>query len=155
HKLTMTPLKPLRSAPSDLKSLNPAFVRFTSGTTATAKGVVLSHQTIAERIDAANEALRLTADDRIVWLLSMAYHFTVSIVSYLSIGAAIILPKRNLADSVLDSIKRYQGTVLYGSPQHYAWLAYYPTASSIASLRLAISTTAPLDCFTASAFQKI
>jgi long-chain acyl-CoA synthetase len=144
---------PQRLPPPDLASINAAFVRFTSGTTAKAKGVVLSHQTIHERIQAANEVLRLGPEDRVVWLLSMAYHFAVSIVSYLSFGATIILPSNNFADTILRAARRHGGTVVYGSPAHYAWLAAAPTASPWPELRLPISTTASLDRTTAEAFR--
>src|SRR5205085_1206867 len=80
-----------RRHPPGFAAIDGAFIRFTSGTTAAAKGVVLSHETIYERICAANEVLRFGPGDRVVWLLSMAYHFAVSIVSYLSFGAAVVL----------------------------------------------------------------
>jgi long-chain acyl-CoA synthetase len=144
---------PLRTPPAELASVNAAFVRFTSGTTATAKGVVLSHETIYERIRAANEVLRLGPKDRIVWLLSMAYHFAVSIVSYLSSGAGIILPPNHFADTIVDAARRHGGTVIYGSPAHYSWLAAASTAGPWSQLRLPISTTAPLDRATAEAFR--
>ena len=53
------------TAPPQLESVNAAFIRFTSGTTGNAKGVVLSHESIDERINAANEVLRISKDDRI------------------------------------------------------------------------------------------
>jgi long-chain acyl-CoA synthetase len=147
------PVTPLRARPPELSSVNAAFVRFTSGTTAAAKGVVLSHETIHERIHGANEGLRLGPDDRVVWLLSMAYHFAVSIVSYLSFGAGIILSPNNFADTILGAARRHGGTVVYGSPAHYAWLAAAPTAKPWPELRLPISTTASLDRATAEAFR--
>src|SRR6266498_3769867 len=39
--------------------INPAFIRFSSGTTGTSKGVVLSHEAIIERTDAADKGLRI------------------------------------------------------------------------------------------------
>jgi long-chain acyl-CoA synthetase len=147
------PVTPLRSRPPELASVNAAFVRFTSGTTAAAKGVVLSHETIHERIHAANEGLQLGPSDRVVWLLSMAYHFAVSIVSYLSFGAGIILSPNNFAATILDAARRHGGTVVYGSPAHYAWLAAAPAAAPWPELRLPISTTAALDRATAEAFR--
>ncbi len=41
-----------------LEALNPAFIRFSSGTTGTSKGIVISHETLLGRITAANEGLR-------------------------------------------------------------------------------------------------
>jgi long-chain acyl-CoA synthetase len=142
--LAVYPVRRLREPPPGFAALNPAFVRFTSGTTAAAKGVVLSHETIRDRVRAANEVLRVGPDDRVVWLLSMAYHFAVTVVGYLSHGAAVMLPANNFADAILAAARRHRGTLIYGSPAHYGWLAAAPAAGPLPELRLAVSTTAPL-----------
>jgi acyl-CoA synthetase (AMP-forming)/AMP-acid ligase II len=49
-----------------------AFVRFTSGTTGAAKGVVLTHRGVLERTRVANSGLGLTCEDRVLWVLPMA-----------------------------------------------------------------------------------
>ena len=141
-------LMPTRSPcgrPPGFDGLQAAFVRFTSGTTGNSKGVVLSHRTIADRIQAANEALRIGPADRVLWLLPMAYHFAVSIVSYLTFGATIVLPANHFAAAVVTACRQHRATLIYASPTHWAWLADYPQASPLASLRLAISTTSALD----------
>src|SRR5262245_16787745 len=69
------PVTALREHPDGFRPLSSAFIRFTSGTTGTAKGVVLSHETIRDRIAAANDVLRIGPADRVLWLLSMSYHF--------------------------------------------------------------------------------
>lgn len=143
----------LRDAPGPLARMNPAFIRFTSGTTADSKGVVLSHETIYDRIQAANPTIGAGPEDRIVWVLSMAYHFAVSIVSYLSFGATILLPANLFASAILAVAREHRATMIYASPTHYQWLADCDEAGRIASMRLAISTTAPLDSATAVNFQ--
>ena len=80
-----------------------AFVRFTSGTTGAAKGVVLTHRGVLERTRAANSGLGLTCEDRILWVLPMAYHFYVSIILYLEAGATVIVGPDYLAESILDA----------------------------------------------------
>jgi long-chain acyl-CoA synthetase len=132
--------------------VNAAFIRFTSGTTGQSKGVVLSHETIAERIHAANDVLRIGPDDRVIWLLSMSYHFTVSIVAYLSFGATIVLPANNLAAAVVEAAEANAATMLYGSPTHCALLADYPAGKPLPSLRIAISTTTAIDAAVAARF---
>jgi long-chain acyl-CoA synthetase len=144
---------PGRDDPPGFRAVNSAFIRFTSGTTGAFKGVVLSHQTIRDRIDAANDALHIGPDDRVVWLLSMSYHFAVSIVSYLSFGAAVVLPANHLAATVIGAINKHQGTLIYGSPLHYDWLANSELDQGLPTLRLAISTAAPLNVETAARFQ--
>jgi long-chain acyl-CoA synthetase len=143
-----------REHPAGFGGINSAFIRFTSGTTGACKGVVLSHETIHERIHVANEVLRIGPDDRVLWVLSMAYHFAVSIVSYLSFGAAVVLPCNHFAAAVLDAARRHRATLLYGSPAHYAWLAGCDRGAALPSLRLALSTTAGLDPATAGRFRE-
>jgi long-chain acyl-CoA synthetase len=77
-----------------------AFVRFTSGTTGAAKGVVLTHRDVLERTHAANAGLGLTCEDKILWVLPMAYHFYVSIILYLEIGSTVIVSADYLAGSL-------------------------------------------------------
>ena len=140
--------------PPGFRDVNAAFIRFTSGTTGASKGVVLSHETIHERIEAANDVLHIGCDDRIVWLLSMSYHFAVSIVAYLSFGATIILVPNNFAHALVGAASKYRATMIYGSPAHYAWMANYEQGSPLADLRLAVSTTTALDFATAAKFRE-
>lgn len=95
-----------------------AFVRFTSGTTGTAKGVVLTHRDVLERTSAANSGLGLTCEDRVLWVLPMAYHFYVSIILYLEAGATVIVSADYLAGSLLDTAAQHQATFLYITPMH-------------------------------------
>ena len=136
----------------EFRALDPAYLRFTSGTTSARKGVVLSHTRIAERLEAANAALAIGPDDRILWLLPMAHHFVVSILLYLRYGAAIVLPASSLARPVLEFAARERATVSYASPFHYSLLA--KDASGIAlALRLAISTAEGLRAEIAEGFR--
>ena len=139
------PLRSDRQHPAGFEAINAAFIRFTSGTTGASKGVVLSHESIHERICAANEVLDIRPRDRVLWVLSMSYHFTVSIVGYLARGAAVVLPANHFAAAMVDAIVDSKATVLYASPMHYALLADFPQATLLPSLRLAISTTSALD----------
>jgi long-chain acyl-CoA synthetase len=148
----MLPLRSPREHPCGFDRVDAAFIRFTSGTTGSSKGVVLSHQTIAERIAAANQVLDITPRDRILWVLSMSYHFTVSIVGYLSLGATILLPANHFAAAIFECIRRHQATLLYASPLHLALLADSREAPRLESLRLAISTTSSLESAVARRF---
>jgi long-chain acyl-CoA synthetase len=154
ESLSLYSIRRLREPPPGFVALNPAFVRFTSGTTAAAKGVVLSHETIRDRVQAANAVLRIGPEDRVVWLLSMAYHFAVTVAGYLSHGAALVLPGNNFAGAVLSAARDHRGTLMYGSPAHYARLAAAPDAGPLPDLRLAVSTTAPLTRETGNRFRE-
>ncbi|MCU0750282.1 MAG: acyl--CoA ligase [Akkermansiaceae bacterium] len=134
--------------------LDPAFIRFSSGTTGRSKGVVLSHVKLEERIAAANAALHIGPGDRVLWMLPMAHHFAVSIILYLYHGACTVIGTSHLATEVLATAERTKATVIYGSPFHYSLLAADKSGFSWPSLRLAVSTAAPLTASVAAAFQK-
>jgi acyl-CoA synthetase (AMP-forming)/AMP-acid ligase II len=132
------------AGPAALSTLNPAFIRFTSGTTAHSKGVVLSHEATLSRVDAAGHVLRFTEDDRILWVLPLAYHFAVTIVAYVRAGCHVLLCQDALPDSVFEAIQRLQATVFYASPLHFERLANVRPSERLGSLRLALSTSAPI-----------
>lgn len=150
-------VRPVRSPlvhPAGFLDVDAAFIRFTSGTTATAKGVVLSHATVHDRIHAANDALAINAADTVIWLLSMSYHFTVSIVSYLTFGATIILCSDHFGETIVEEAAANGATLIYGSPQHYSYMLADKTATRLADLRLAISTASSLKSEIATGFFK-
>lgn len=140
--------------PAEFDGIPAAFIRFTSGTTGDSKGVVLSHPTVYDRIHAANEALEIGPEDRVVWLLSMAYHFTVSIVSYLTFGATIVLPANAFAAAIVAAAQRHRATLIYASAAHTALMADYEEGPRLSSLRRMISTTSSLDPDTARRFHR-
>ncbi|MGH8093660.1 MAG: class I adenylate-forming enzyme family protein [Chthoniobacterales bacterium] len=137
-----------------LAALNPALIRFSSGTTGRRKGVVLSHDTLFARVTAANTGLQIGPGDRVIWILPMAHHFAVSIILYLLHGATTVIELSHLGEDVFRALEEKQGTVLYASPFHYALLASYPEAHPVPSLRLAVSTAAALPPPTAAAFRE-
>ncbi len=122
-----------------------AFMRFTSGTTGLAKGVVISHQSVFERIQSANEVLQLGEKDRVLWVLPMAYHFVVSIVLYIHYGVGIVVSEDFLAENILDKIKKHDTTFLYASPMHIRLLSAYRGEKNLSNTRLVISTTAGIN----------
>ncbi len=139
---------------AQLSALNPAFIRFSSGTTGRSKGIVLSHESLLARVTAANRGLGITAADRVVWILPMAHHFAVSIMLYLLHGAATVIVTSHLAEDVLAAARAHGGTVLYGAPFHHALLAAEGSGLPWPTLRLAVSTAATLPAVTALAFEK-
>jgi len=131
-----------------------AFVRFTSGTTGQSKGVVLTHRDILERTRAANSGLGLTCEDRILWVLPMAYHFYVSIVLYLEVGATVIVNNDYLAENILDAAAKHQATFLYVTPMHIRLLTGEGTGRTLPpSIRRVMSVSSRLDPQAARDFQ--
>jgi long-chain acyl-CoA synthetase len=136
------------------QALNPAFIRFSSGTTGSSKGVVLSHETLLARITAANDGLRIGPRDRVLWMLPMAHHFAVSIVLYLHAGATTVLESSAMREDVLATAEKHGATVIYGSPFHFAMLAGDDGDFMWPTLRLAVATAAALPEATARAFDR-
>lgn len=139
---------------AEFAALDPAFIRFSSGTTGRSKGVVLSHTKLRERIVAANAALEIGPSDRVLWMLPMAHHFAVSIVLYLYHGACTVIGDSHLAREVLDLARMSRATVIYGAPFHHSLLAANQGGYMWPDLRLAISTAAPLPAQLAQDFKK-
>ena len=129
-----------------------AFVRFTSGTTGTSKGVVVGHASVLARTAAAQRSLGLGPDDTVVWVLPMAYHFIVSIVMYVRYGVCIAVCRDMLARTILDTTAEARGTLLYAAPTHYKMLAADASGALLPTLRRAISTSAGIPRDVAEAF---
>ncbi len=138
----------------DNHGLNIAFIRFTSGTTSARKGVVLCHETVRDRVTAANKSLRIGPEDTVMWCLPMSHHFLITIVLYLSQGATIVLFRHVLARAFLEAVNRWKATVLYAAPFHYALLARDGSDVGLSSVRLAVSTTCSLPQDVAEEFWK-
>ncbi|WP_411827556.1 class I adenylate-forming enzyme family protein [Luteolibacter sp. AS25] len=138
----------------DFNGLNPAFIRFSSGTTGTSKGVVISHESLFERILAANTGLNLSPGDRVLWTLPMAHHFAVTIILYLYHGVTTILETTHRPEELYRAARDSETNLLYGSPFHFAQLAQCTEAAPLPHLRMAISTAAALSQEVADAFKK-
>ena len=121
---------------------NPAFIRFSSGTTGTSKGVVLSHETIFARTDAADKGMQITSEDTVLWVLSMSYHFVVTILLFLRRGATIVLCSHRFPEALIEGIIVHRGTFIYASPFHYSLLSRTELlpGDSLRPVRMAISS---------------
>ncbi len=138
----VTPLK--LGKPADNHGLNIAFIRFTSGTTNARKGVVLTHETIRDRVLAANKGFQISESDTVIWCLPMAHHFLITIVLYIEVGATVVLARHVTAKPFIEATIKHRGTILYAAPFHFSLLARDNSGAQLDSVRLAVSTTCAL-----------
>jgi long-chain acyl-CoA synthetase len=145
-----------RIRPPGYDELGAAFIRFSSGTTSESKGIVLSHRAILERTEAANAGLRIATEDRVLWVLSMSFHFVVTILLFLRNGATIVLCGREFPSSLADGLALHEPTVLYASPFHFRVMTtsdmFGPGA--LGRVRLAVCTAASLPASGARDFHR-
>ncbi len=136
--------------------IGPAFIRFSSGTTGTSKGVLLSHKSIIERTNAANKGLKINSNDKIIWVLSMSFHFVVSILLFLRKGATIILCVEDFPNLLCSSLNSEKPTFIYASPFHYNIMAtsLFLSPTAFSKIRIAISTAIGLPEKIAEKFYK-
>jgi len=140
----------------EFESLNPAFIRFTSGTTGKSKGVVISHESILERTDAANQVLKISSQDVILWVLSMSCHFVVSILLFLRRGATLVLCEQSTPQGLATGLSQQDITFIYASPIYYQAMVssvnINPNACS--QVRMAVSTAVSLNGKVAKEFRE-
>jgi long-chain acyl-CoA synthetase len=136
--------------PKDYYALNPAFIRFSSGTTGVSKGVLLSHEAIIERTQAADRGLKIQSSDCIMWVFSMSFHFVVTIILFLRRRATIVLCGSDFPQSLVRGLTENQGTFLYASPFHYYIMNKNEVfkRNQLSNVRMAVSTAMrlPLGC---------
>nr|WP_254716830.1 non-ribosomal peptide synthetase [Actinomadura sp. WMMB 499] len=117
-----------------------AFVIFTSGTTGRPKGVILSHQGMANRLTWGAELLQLGPDDRALAKSSVGFiDAATELLTPLAAGATVVIANDQTAQDPLalaDIVQRHQVTHLLTVPSLADVLARVPNASdALRSLR--------------------
>lgn len=156
HSFAIQHLNKKLTEQNEFESLNPAFIRFTSGTTGKSKGVVISHESILERTDAANQVLKISSQDVILWVLSMSCHFVVSILLFLRRGATLVLCEQSMPQGLATGLSQQDITFIYASPIYYQAMVssvnINPNACS--QVRMAVSTAVSLNGKVAKEFRE-
>ena len=124
---------------------DPALLAFTSGTTGTPKGVVLSHGNLLASAEAVRIAWHWEPSDALILCLPLfhMHGLGVGVHGTLLTGAGMILQRNFDPEAVLAACDR--ATMFFGVPTMYARLAEAPGAERLGSLRLCVSGSAPLS----------
>jgi len=111
-----------------------AAIMFTSGSTGSPRGVMVSHRNIAANTESIVEYLSLTSIDRMMTVLPFHYCFGTSLLhTHLRVGGSLVLdPRFMFPEKVLENMLETGCTGFAGVPSHYQILL---RNSSIARMR--------------------
>ncbi len=137
--------------PAALDSASPAMLMYTSGTTGTPKGALLSHGNLVHAGQSVSAAHRFTPSDRVLSSLPL-YHVNgqcIATISPLVSGGSIVMPHRFSLSQWWSLVERYRPTWLNVVPTIIAYLLNGPDltpeqAAACRTVRFARSASAPL-----------
>lgn len=134
----------------DVAEHDDALMMYTSGTTGTPKGVVLTNRSVIAGGENVSHAHELTSADRVMAVLPL-FHINAQIVtatSPLVHGGSLVLPKRFSATSFWETVAEYRCTWVNVVPTIIAYLINGATPKEkgldIACVRFCRSASAPL-----------
>lgn len=128
---------PTARSPGAPEADAPALICYTSGTTARPKPVMHSHAGLTAAAEAYASVWRITADDRMLVCLPMAWVYglvTASVVTLVRGGTVVILPHFNPV-RVVETIERERVTVFPGVTTMFTKLVHYAAAGRDVDLR--------------------
>lgn len=132
-----------------------AALPYSSGTTGTPKGVMLTHRQIATNLAQLEPAVPTGPGDRILAVLPFfhIYGLTALMNAPLRQGAAVVVLPRFDLETFLAAIENHRITGLYVAPPIVLALAKHPAVAhyDLSSLKYIISAAAPLDANLAAA----
>ncbi len=131
-----------RAGPGD-----PALLPYTSGTTGTPKGALLSHGNLLASAEALVTAWRWTPEDRLILCLPLfhMHGLGVGLHGSLLAGASIVLQPSFDPEAVLAAAADSGATLFFGVPTMYSRLVEAPGADRLGHLRLCVSGSAPMS----------
>src|SRR5439155_18238457 len=119
-----------------------ALIQYTSGTTASPKGAMLTHGNLTANLAQMQQvpALAQAEDDVVLLVLPMfhIYGLNVGLNLTLRVGATGVLVERFDPLGALNLIRDHRVTILPGAPpMYYSWLELDPPREGFNSVRLA------------------
>ncbi len=126
-----------------------AVLPYSSGTTGTAKGVMLTHRNVVANVAQSQRAMDLGPDDRVIAVLPFFHIYGLTVLMNLALasGATVVpLPRFELA-TFLQTLQDQRITAAYVAPPIVVALAKHPMVDDydLSALRFVLSGAAPLD----------
>src|SRR5262245_55907865 len=133
---------------ANIKANHVTNLQYTSGTTGSPKGVLLTHRNLVNNASIIASGLKITEQDKICAPVPLYHCFgcvggtLISVVT----GAALILPSPTFDPiATMNAIQTEQATVIYGVPSMFISQLEHPKFSSVdlKSLRTGVMAGAP------------
>ncbi|MFE5259364.1 4-coumarate--CoA ligase family protein [Streptomyces coelicoflavus] len=147
------------TAPEPSVAIDPAedvaALPYSSGTTGTPKGVMLTHRQIATNLAQLEPSMPSAPGDRVLAVLPFfhIYGLTALMNAPLRLGATVVVLPRFDLEQFLAAIQNHRITSLYVAPPIVLALAKHPLVADydLSSLKYIVSAAAPLDARLAAA----
>ncbi len=138
-----------------------ALLQYTSGTSDSPRGVMLTHSNLVVNVTQTRHWLADARRGKETLLCVMPLAHSYGVTSGLNLAVALagtlaLLPTTRI-DQVMRAIKRYRPSLFPGVPALYVAIANYPRVRSygVASIRICVSGSAPLPVEAQEAFEKL
>jgi acyl-CoA synthetase (AMP-forming)/AMP-acid ligase II len=117
----LTSAAPAEETADSPLAADPLHMAFTSGTTAGAKAVLVTHQTALSTVINATPLLGLREDDLILSIPAFTHMFGMAVVHFaLNCGGALLLLPQFRPDIFAEMLDRKKPTFLFAAPAHVA-----------------------------------
>ncbi|WP_018333117.1 AMP-binding protein [Actinomycetospora chiangmaiensis] len=125
----------------------PALILYTSGTTGSPKGVLLSAHAMATGLDGLADAWAWTDADTLAHGLPLfhVHGLVLGVFGALRTGSRLVHTGRPTPENYAAAVARHGGSLLFGVPTVWSRIGNDPTsAAALADARLLVSGSAPL-----------
>jgi malonyl-CoA/methylmalonyl-CoA synthetase len=137
---------------------SPAAIVYTSGTTGTSKGAILTHNNLAANALNLVTCWQITSADRLLLVLPLfhVHGLANGLHCWLLSGCQMRLTERFDQRTIIDTFRDFQPTLFFGVPTIYVRLLDWPTETARElgeGMRLFVSGSAPLPAHVLTEFQ--
>ena len=138
-----------------LLTVGAAYICFSSGTTSTSKGIVLSHEALYERANRRMDAPKTTQSSSILWLRAFDRFVPNQIVAAFMLGARVVIGNSLDRSSHAKLIKQHGVNQVWAVPSFYRSLLQDSVpAADYEQIPDFLSSGAPLPVAVSQAFQE-